>query len=81
MGQAVLSHDKNLSEIYKEKNSWRNHVENLLEDNIVQMVLYLDISLLKIFVNVTEMQPYLCLIKNDYIYLSGEYGSTSIASG
>ena len=39
------------------------------------MVLFLDISLLKVFVNTTQIKPYLFLIKTDE---NGEYGLTRI---
>ena len=40
------------------------------------MVLYLDLNLLKIFENTTQIEPY--LIKTDYIVLNGQYKSTLI---
>ena len=55
MGQTVLSCDKKLYKTFqKEKKSFsRKLIENLWQQKMVQMVLYLDLSLLNVLSNTT----------------------------
>ena len=65
MGQTVLSRDRNLSITYQEerKELFREpYWESLKGQDRSNGI---DISLLKIFVNTTQIEPYLFLIKTD----------------
>ena len=62
----------------KEKSCSGNLIENPWEDRMIQMVLYLDMSLLDVLSNATQIEPNMLLIKNDQIFLNGQYGSTHI---
>ena len=65
MCQTVLSFDTNLSKTFQgvRKFFLRNLVEDTSENNIVPMLLYPDLNLLKMFANTTQIKPF--LIKTD----------------
>ena len=65
MGQTVLSHDTNLSKTFQgvRKSFLRNLIDDTWENNIVPMLLYPDLNLLKMFANTTQIKPF--LIKTD----------------
>ena len=47
---------------------------------MVQIVLYLGLSLTKILANTTQIEPYMLLIKTDQIFLNRQYGSSCVVS-
>ena len=47
---------------------------------MVQMILYLSLSLAKILVKTTQIEPYMLLIKTDQIFLNRQYGSSCVVS-
>ena len=57
----------NLSIIYERerKDLFAEPYSESWKDKIVQMLLFLDTSLMNIFVNTTQIEPYLFLIKTD----------------
>ena len=58
MGETVLSRDTNLSKTFQRvrKSFLRNLIEDTWENNIVPMLLYPDLSLLKMFANTTQIK-------------------------
>ena len=78
MGQTVLSHDTNLSKTFQgvRKSFLRNLIDDTWENNIVPMLLYPDLNLLKMFANTKQIKPF--LIKSYWIDLNGQYASTRI---
>ena len=44
------------------------------------MILYLGLSLAKILVKTTQIEPYMLLIKTDQIFLNRQYGSSCVVS-
>ena len=78
MGQTVLSRDTNLSKTFQgvRKSFLRNLIDDTWENNIVPMLLYPDLNLLKMFANTEQIKPF--LIKSYWIDLNGQYASTRI---
>ena len=65
MGQTVLSCNTSLSKTFEgaRKSFLPNLVEDTWENNIVSMLLYPDLNLLKMFANTMQIKPF--LIKTD----------------
>ena len=61
MGETVLSRDTNLSKTFQRvrKSFLRNLIEDTWENNIVPMLLYPDLNLLKMFANTVQIKPFL----------------------
>ena len=78
MGQTVLSRDTNLSKTFQgvRKSFLRKLIDDTWENNIVPMLLYPDLNLLKMFANTEQIKPF--LIKSYWIDLNGQYASTRI---
>ena len=65
MGETVLSRDTNLSKTFQgvRIKLLRNFIEDAGENNIVPILLYPDLNLLKMFASTTQIKP--ILIKTD----------------